>query len=261
MNIKRITFLILLLTASFLLMVQEVHAAVPKGTHDGANNSTCVTTGWAYDPDTSSSSISVDIYRDGGAGSGVKLGRFTTNVYRSDVNAAFGISGNHGFNISLSSWLSDGKSHSLYVYAIDSSGAGTNPLISNSPKTIQCAAPTPTVTVSVNPSSITAGKSTTFYWSSTNAAYCTGSRGERYGTSGSFSETLYSTKTYGMKCTGTGVTSDFKYATVTVSAPPSCPSVMVYTAAVLLLARTRIICITVPTAATRSPNPAATVAR
>ena len=151
MNIKRITFLVLL-TASFLLMTQEVHAAAPKGTHDGVNDSACVTTGWAYDPDTSSSSISVDIYRDGGAGSGVSLGRFSTNVYRSGVNNAFGISGNHGFDVNLSSYIADGKSHSLYIYPIDiptNLGSPSNPL-NRTPRIIQCAAavgPQPSVDI------------------------------------------------------------------------------------------------------------------
>jgi len=127
------------------LKAQEAGAVnnTPIGTHDEVNNSACSTKGWAYDPDTSSSSISIDIYRDGGAGSGVNLGRFTTNLYRSDINATKGISGNHGFEVSLPSSLKDGVNHSLYVYAIDSSGVGTNPLLSNSPKTIQCVAPAP----------------------------------------------------------------------------------------------------------------------
>jgi len=158
----------------------------PVGTHDGLGTvSACSTKGWAYDPDTSSASISVDIYKDGGAGSGTALGRFSANVSRSDVDTAKGITGNHGFDVDLTSYLSDGKSHSLYVYAIDSSGAGTNPLLSNSPKTITCPAPTgpgsggsTSAPVSLNVTGTTiitknVGQAYAVYWGSANVTSCT----------------------------------------------------------------------------------------
>src|SRR3989344_5425397 len=79
----------------------------------------------------------------------------------------------------------------------------------------------PTLSVSVNPSSITAGQSTTFSWSSSNATSCTGSRGGSYPTSGSFVDYPSVTTTYGLTCTGSGG-SITRSATVTVSAssPP-----------------------------------------
>ncbi len=78
--------------------------------------------------------------------------------------------------------------------------------------------PLPTVSINVNPTSITSGQSVNVSWSSTNATGCTGSLGSSYGSSGSFTDYPSSTKTYGMKCTGTGGTSGFSYANVTVSA-------------------------------------------
>jgi hypothetical protein len=78
--------------------------------------------------------------------------------------------------------------------------------------------PLPTVNISVSPTSITAGQTVTISWSSTNATGCTGSLGSSYGISGSFTDNPFSTKTYGMKCTGAGGTSGFSYATVNVSA-------------------------------------------
>jgi len=85
-------------------------------------------------------------------------------------------------------------------------------------------APAPTVSLSVNPSSITAGQTVTVSWTSTNATSCTGSLGSTYPTNDSFTETLYSTKTYGMKCTNSaGVSSPMDYKTVTVSAVANKP--------------------------------------
>ena len=224
MNIKRATILTLLI-ASSALFVKGAYAATPVGTHDGLGTvSACSTKGWAYDPDTSSSSISVDIYRDGGAGSGVNIGRFTANASRPDVNSTKGITGNHGFDIDLTSSLSDGKSHSLYVYAIDSSGTGTNPLLSNSPKTITCAAPAPVTTVSTSAPSITLGNSFTLTWSSTNSATtCTSYHGTTgFGPSGSTSVTPTNSGIYttGMQCTGPGGVGLMATKDVTVTAAP-----------------------------------------
>jgi len=185
MNSKRISILIITVVLS-IFTLKGAYAAAPVGTHDGLGTvSACSTKGWAYDPDTSSASISVDIYKDGGAGSGTALGRFSANVSRSDVDTAKGITGNHGFDVDLTSYLSDGKSHSLYVYAIDSSGAGTNPLLSNSPKTITCPAPTgpgsggsTSAPVSLNVTGTTiitknVGQAYAVYWGSANVTSCT----------------------------------------------------------------------------------------
>lgn len=113
----------------------------PIGYHDGVDNGNCRTWGWTYDRSATSASIAVYIYKDGPAGGGgTVLNSFPTNVLRSDVNSTYGVSGNHGFDANLSSYIADGLSHPLYIYAIDTEGV-SNPLLTNSPKTIQCAAP------------------------------------------------------------------------------------------------------------------------
>ena len=94
--------------------------------------------GWAYDPDTPSNSISVEIYKDGPAGGGgIKVLTLTTDTYRGDVNATYNISGNHGYQTSTPESLKDGASHTLYAYGIDTSG-GRNTLLEGSPQSISC---------------------------------------------------------------------------------------------------------------------------
>ncbi len=86
--------------------------------------------GWAYDPDESGKSIGVHVYVNGPVGTpnveGHDLG--ATSINRPDVNSARGITGTHGFDWSLPGKYRDGKSHEVFVYAIDSQG-GTNPEI------------------------------------------------------------------------------------------------------------------------------------
>ena len=110
---------------------------MPEGYLDHADCNTIG--GWARDPDTTNT-IRVDLYIDGEAGSGTFLGGTYANIYRSDLPFS---DKNHGFNITTPSSLKDGKTHTIYAYAIDSEG-GTNPLLSDSPKTITCSsAPSP----------------------------------------------------------------------------------------------------------------------
>jgi hypothetical protein len=82
--------------------------------------------------------------------------------------------------------------------------------------------PAPTVTISANPTTITAGQSTTLSWSSTNATACTAS-GSWLGSealNGSTPEIPASagTAAYGMVCTGAGGTGS---ASTTVTVNPS----------------------------------------
>lgn len=81
--------------------------------------------GWGDDTTVPNQDIRIDVYINGpagGGGTGIYSGY--TNVYRPDVNAALGgISGNHGFNISISAYTSNG-SKSLYVYGISTNGVG-----------------------------------------------------------------------------------------------------------------------------------------
>ena len=100
--------------------------------------------GWAFDPDVSSQSISVHIYVDGPAGSGTGYDLGATSVARPDVNTAFGITGSHGYSYQIPG-LSVGN-HTVYAYAIgiNTSGVanGNNPTLSGSPFSFSCSAPT-----------------------------------------------------------------------------------------------------------------------
>jgi hypothetical protein len=108
----------------------------PIGWLDGANCSAIA--GWALDQDTPSASIDVHVY-DGN----VIVGGYTTNVLRSDVNAAYGVDGYHGFEIPTPVNFQDGVTHYVYVYAINSNGVGPNPLLSGTPVALTCGAPPP----------------------------------------------------------------------------------------------------------------------
>jgi hypothetical protein len=79
--------------------------------------------------------------------------------------------------------------------------------------------PVATASLSANPTSITAGGSSTLTWSSTNAASCTagGAWSGTKATSSSQSVSPTATSTYTMTCTGAGGTSSPSSATVTVA--------------------------------------------
>jgi len=113
-------------------------ATISKGRMDCAGPScgTWLAFGWAYDPDASSSSLSIHFYIDGKF-----AGAKTANLYRSDVNAAFGITGSHGFAWSIPSKYRTG-SHQIRAYAIDTNGNG-NPQLSNSPLNFSYSPPPP----------------------------------------------------------------------------------------------------------------------
>jgi hypothetical protein len=94
--------------------------------------------GWAQDPNSPTTSIPVDIYVDGPAGSGTGLGRFPAANDRSDLCSAIG-SCNHGFTIQPPATLYDGHAHTVYAYGIAVTPGATNSLLSGAPKTLHCA--------------------------------------------------------------------------------------------------------------------------
>ena len=63
----------LLLCQPLMVNAQTINQK-PSGSHDGAYGSTCSTSGWAFDPDSQSTSILVGIYIDGMPGTGKMLG-------------------------------------------------------------------------------------------------------------------------------------------------------------------------------------------
>lgn len=111
---------------------------VPKGVFDSVTNNgdgSVAVRGWAFDPDVPSESITIHIYIGGPAGTSnvysTSIGR--TAIYREDVNRAYGITGNHGFDVTI--WPGRFGSNNIYAYALDSQG-GTNPLIGTKTLTI-----------------------------------------------------------------------------------------------------------------------------
>jgi serine protease len=89
--------------------------------------------GWAFASQSPSQWITVQAYVDGPRnGGGTFVAAQTTTAYRSDVNAAFGISGSHGFDFKLPVAYRDGQTHTLYVYGIDPRGRN-NPLLGQLP--------------------------------------------------------------------------------------------------------------------------------
>ncbi len=97
-----------------ILSVAET--AAPRGSFDGSLGSSIF--GWAYDPDAPTTAINVRVDIDG-----ITNSTFTTQFARADVNAAFGITGNHGFSFDIPGSVSNG-SHTFAVYALDSTTGG-----------------------------------------------------------------------------------------------------------------------------------------
>lgn len=87
------------------------------------------TAGWAFDPDVPTAPVEIHTYVDGPAGSGARfVGLGLANVDRPDVAKAYPQAGpTHGFNTWVTG-LAPGQ-HTLFLYAINKSGSGDNPLI------------------------------------------------------------------------------------------------------------------------------------
>ena len=90
----------------------------PQTYFDAASCSTA--SGWAFDRSNTGVSIPAHLQVDGNT----KIWG-TANTSRPDVNAAFGIGGNHGFSLDISSFVSDGAVHTISVYTYNINSAGT----------------------------------------------------------------------------------------------------------------------------------------
>lgn len=87
------------------------------------NTVTCsAVDGWAFDPDEKDYSIGVRIVVDSLTYSDA------TDVHRSDVNSAYGITGEHGFSWGVPSRFYDNAVHSVKLYPVNLP-SGTNPLV------------------------------------------------------------------------------------------------------------------------------------
>lgn len=106
-----------------LLGCRTVYGTVPPAGYVdvmAASGSNVTVNGWAFDPNSNSSSIPVHVYVNGGWGiDGV------ANLPRGDVNGAFGISGQHGFSITVPGKLSRGA-NTVCAYAIGVTQGGNN---------------------------------------------------------------------------------------------------------------------------------------
>src|SRR3989344_1496493 len=142
-------------------MPREAFAAsnnyLPIGYHD---TFTCANSaGWSCDQDNYSVALQVDFWRDcdpGTFNNCIFVGSTIANIpAEAAVEAACGGYNAHRFLYNTPSSLKDGLNHTIYAFGvnIDSSGTrgGGNPLLSNSPKTINCPAPTPTPTRTPTP--------------------------------------------------------------------------------------------------------------
>lgn len=117
---------------------------------------------------------------------------------------------------------STGNLTSDKTYSLNCSGPGGS-TTQNTAVTIQT--PTPTLSFSANPSTVTSGQNTNLTWSTTNATSCTasGSWSGNKSTSGTEStSTLTSSQTYTLNCSGAGgnVTRNVTVSVQTPSDPP-----------------------------------------
>jgi hypothetical protein len=125
--------------------------ATPVPTPTGANitpignldSATCTTvTGWACDANNFNTGVQINFY-DGQAGAGgVIIGTTNASTPReAAVASRCGNTANHGFIWNLPNIVKDGRNHSIYAYALNIP-TGVNPLLTGSPKVVNCAVPT-----------------------------------------------------------------------------------------------------------------------
>jgi hypothetical protein len=110
----------------------------PIGHLDSANpvGDSVVLTGWAFDKDSPSTSIAVNIYQDDKPLMGIR-----TAVDRPDVNSAYKITGVHGFKAQFKASVG---AHNYKVFAMNIAGGTGNTLIGNHSLMVKGASPTTT---------------------------------------------------------------------------------------------------------------------
>jgi hypothetical protein len=142
------------------LDTKQVTISKPIGYFDNSTNTTLG--GWSVDVANTSASNQVAIYMDGPQGTGTLVATIPANTVRSDVNAALGISGNHGFSWTIPTQYTT-QSHTWYIYGDGLSESNITTLLIGGPRTTQAAtatSPTPILTtITVTPSaSLVVGK-------------------------------------------------------------------------------------------------------
>jgi hypothetical protein len=93
--------------------------------------------GWAQDPDAPEQALDVVLSFDGPlGGKNAKKLTIKANDARKDLCEKLG-SCNHGFSTAVPATLKDGKTHSVYAYAVDGDGKGHKLLI-GAPRSLTC---------------------------------------------------------------------------------------------------------------------------
>ncbi|MBL8233625.1 MAG: hypothetical protein JNL98_34330 [Bryobacterales bacterium] len=85
--------------------------------------------GWSFDPDSSTQSNEVAIYIDGTNSSGTAVATIAANVFRADVNAFYGILGNHGYDWPIPVEYRNAMPHTVRVYGKDIQTASLTELV------------------------------------------------------------------------------------------------------------------------------------
>ena len=116
---------------------------LPTGVFDEIRLSDGVIRGWTYDPDHSESPNTIQIFFDGPAGAGTLIHSAPTNIPREDVNSAFAITGQHGFEFTIPASYRDGQPHSVHIYGIDLDDSSKSTLLTGSPKSFTLPASQP----------------------------------------------------------------------------------------------------------------------
>lgn len=118
----------------------------PKGSLDSVDCNVAV--GWTCDASDYSAAIKVHIYSDADTANRKYLGETLANKPReSAVGAACGNGTSaHGYSFTLPSSIKDNKVHTITAYGLNIGDGNSNPALGGSPRTIQCAPPTATLT-------------------------------------------------------------------------------------------------------------------
>lgn len=92
--------------------------ATPEGHVDNVSENGNVV-GWSFDPSEPAQPVELEFYVDAPWYLGESIGNAFTSIARPDVNAAFGVEANAGFQYALPQSVRDGQAHVLFVVARD----------------------------------------------------------------------------------------------------------------------------------------------
>ena len=124
--------------ASMSYLKKKEQAHNPEGAVDAVEggSGTIYLRGWAFDRDALNQAVEIHVYVGGEAGSGKEIwgnGDGVANVERRDVNNAYAVGNNHGYDYTLNVPLTG--DFDVYVYAINI-GGGNNVLLGHKRVTI-----------------------------------------------------------------------------------------------------------------------------